>query len=184
MIDFLIVVLFVGGLVLGFFQGTLRMGIMLLGFYLSVVLSLLYYPLLGGWLLSNFGGTAYVSQYIAFFILLIVSFLILVAAGWYTFRYVEIRGPMQYIDKFIGVFLGIGLGSFAIGILSLLLWNLMVTRGGCGIGLPLFGILCDSVQSSFLLRYFANDILPGLYTNVEAFLPAGAEYIFGPIVAR
>lgn len=178
LIDLLLILLVIGSLALGFFLGMIRLGVMLLGFYLALVLSSLYFPSFGGFIHSNFGGTRFAADYIAFFLLLVVSFSLLAWAGIYTFRYAQMPGRLKMVDHFVGVFLGILLGAFVVGVLSALLWNLMVVRGGRSIESPLFGIIGNGVYNSFLLNYFASYILPQTYDILEPILPDGARLIF------
>lgn len=179
--DLILLLIFVGLLALGFFQGMIRLAVLILAFYLSVVLASLYFPSVGDFIHTHFdsNGEIFAAQYIGFFIVLLISFGLLAAAGLYTFRYAHLPGKLQYLDRIIGVLLGIVLAALVIGILAVILWTLMIEKGGINIDLPLFRAIGNSVSSSFLLRYFADYILPQVYINVRPILPDGARVIFG-----
>jgi membrane protein required for colicin V production len=177
-IDLVFIVLLVGILALGFFQGMIRMGVLILAYYLSVVLASLYFPMLGNFFYRQIGGQRFASEYIAFFVIMLVGFGLLALAGLYTFRYAHLPGKLQYVDNVGGVLLSLILAALVVGVLSVLLWNLLITNNGEDIDLPLFRMLGNGVRNSFLLSYFATYILPEAYNIVEPILPAGAQVIF------
>lgn len=178
LIDIIFILILLGILALGFSKGMIRLAVLILAFYLSVVLASLYFEALGGFIFSHFGSERFAAEYIAFFLVMIIGFACLSAAGLYTFRYVEISGKYQYLDRMGGVLLGLILAALIIGVLSTLLWNLMITNGGSEIELPLFRILGSGVQNSALLAYFADYILPSTYNIVRPVLPESASLIF------
>lgn len=177
-IDLVFVLLFIGMLVAGFFQGMIRFAVVLLSLYLSVVLASLYYGPFGMFLSRNFGTPIFVGQYIAFALVMVIGFILLTIAGLYTFRYAKPPGGFVYLDHVGGLILGMFLGVFLIGIFGALLWNLMIVRGGASIGLPFFDILGRSVANSTMLRYFVTVLLPMTYDYLNPILPAGADLIF------
>lgn len=177
-IDVLFILLFIGSLALGFFQGMIRLLVLILALYLSLVLASLYYPAVGEWLVGNFGAQRFVGQYVGFILVFFIGFALLAAAGVYTFRYAHLPGGLQYVDKIIGMLLGIVLGSFLIGTFAVLVYNLMVVRGGRNIDFPLMRALGSGVANSSLLRYFADSILPLVYGIIDPALPEGADLIF------
>jgi membrane protein required for colicin V production len=177
-IDILFIVLLFGCLATGFFLGTIRTGVLILAFYLSVVLSSLYYRTLGGWLAREFNSSRAAGDYIGFFILLIVTAALLAAAGMYTFRYVETPDKLKFLDLTGGLLLSVVLGGLVLGVVASLAWNLMVNSGGENIPLPLFGMLGSGVRNSLLLSLFSENILPDLYEFVDPVLPEGARLIF------
>jgi membrane protein required for colicin V production len=177
-IDLFFIFILIGFLALGFFQGMIRLGVMLLAFYLSVVLASLYFPMVGNWLYTNFGGTRYAGEYIGFFLIMLISFTLLAWAGIYTFRYAKLPGRLAYLDHAVGVFLGLILAALLIGILAVLLWNLMIVNGGRNVDIPLFRMIGSGVANSFLLNYFSTYILPETYEIVQPILPEGARIIF------
>lgn len=177
-IDILLILLFFGMLVLGFFQGMIRLVVLLLAFYLSLVLASLYYPAVGEFFVRRFDAQRFVGQYVGFALVLFFSFIALSAAGVYTFRYAQLPGQLQYLDRIVGTLLGMVLGVILVGIFAALLWNLMIVRGGRTIDFPFMRSLGTSVATSPMLNYFANFLLPELYAILDPVLPDGAALIF------
>ncbi len=177
-IDLFFLLLLVGMLAFGFFQGMIRLIVLLVAFYLSVVLASLYFPALANVFQTRFGTPRYVGEYVGFALVFMLGFILLTVAGLYTFRYAKMPGQLQYVDRFVGVILGVVLAGLLIGIFAVLLWNMMVLRGGCTIDFPIMRMLCGGVRASFLLQYFASELLPRTYSLVDPVLPEGASLIF------
>lgn len=110
-IDLLFVVLFFGALAAGFFQGTVRLALIILSFYLSTVLASLYYQSLANVFIRELGGQRFVSQYVAFALIHLFSFIILTFVGIYSFRYVHTPHHLEMIDRIIGTALGLVMGE-------------------------------------------------------------------------
>lgn len=176
--DLLLILLFAGALATGFFQGAVRLIVVILAFYLALVLASLYYPALGEFFVRNFRSERFVGQYVAFFLVLFFSFILLAIAGLYTFRYFRMPGALEYVDRVVGTVLGLLFGAFIVGVVAALLWNLMIVRGGRSIDLPVFQWLGNSVANSFVLQYFATVVLPLIYGFLDPILPDGANLIF------
>lgn len=176
--DLFFILIFVAMLAIGFFQGMIRLLIMIISLYLGLVLASLYYAPLGEIFVRNFRADRFVGQYVAFFLVLFFSFVLLTLAGLYTFRYAKLPGGLQYLDRIVGTLLGMFLGVLLIGITGSLLWNLMIMRGGRNIDLPLFGMIGTSVANSSLERYFSQVLLPMTYSYIDPFLPEGADLLF------
>lgn len=177
-LDSIIILLFAGALILGFFQGVVRLAVLLVTCYLSLVLASLYFASLGSLFEDWFDTTRDVGSYSAFALILLVSYALLAAAGLSIFRNVRLPGNLLYLDRVLGTLLGLLLAGLFIGTFAVLLWNLMVERGGSEIDLPVMQWLGRSVQKSFLLRFFGRTILPGSYALVDPFLPDAVKMIF------
>lgn len=177
-VDFLFLVLLVAMLAAGFFQGMIRLTIVLVAFYLSTVLASLYFPAVGAFFQRNFGTERFAADYIAFTVVLVVSFILLTIAGLYTFRYAKMPGQLQYLDRFGGVLLGVILAGLFIGVFSVLLWDIMIVGRGESVDWPLMRSFGRSIRTSFLLGYFTNVILPETYALISPILPEGASRIF------
>lgn len=177
-IDGLFLLLLVGMLAVGFFQGMIRLAILFVAFYLSIVLASVYYNVVGNFFVNRFATERSAAEYIAFTLILIVACILLTVAGLYTFRYAKMPGQLQYVDRLVGVLMGVLMAGLFIGIFSVLLWDIMVVAGAESIGWPLMGSLGRGVRNSFLLNYFATEILPLAYNFVDPILPATAERIF------
>ncbi|NTV63084.1 MAG: CvpA family protein [Oscillochloris sp.] len=177
-IDVVFLLLFITSVVVGFFQGMIRLFVLLAALYLSLVLASLYYTSVGQWLIQNFGSQRFVAQYVGFVLVFFFGFLLLAAAGLYTFRYAHLPGSLKYLDHIGGVILGMLLGVFFIGTFAAVLYNLMIVRGGRTIDFPLMRSLGSGVANSFLLRFFAGDLLSLVYNILDPVLPDGARLIF------
>ncbi|EFO81206.1 colicin V production protein [Oscillochloris trichoides DG-6] len=178
LIDILFLLLFVGSLIAGYFQGMIRQAILLVTLYLSLVLASLYYTSVGLWLVKTFSADRFVGQYVGFTLVLFFCFLSLSAAGLYTFRYAHLPGGLRHLDHAGGMILGMLLGTFIIGTFAAVLYNMMIVRGGARIDLPLMRWLGDSVATSFVLQYFARDLLSLVYSILDPILPQAAQIIF------
>jgi uncharacterized membrane protein required for colicin V production len=177
-IDIVFLVLFIVSLAVGFFQGMIRLAVLLVAMYLSLVLASLYYAAVGQWLVTTFQTQPYIGKYVGFVIVFFFGFLLLAVAGLYTFRYAHMPGGLRYLDHIGGVLLGMLLGAFFIGTFAAVLYNLMVARNARAIDFPLMGWLGDGVNNSFLVRYFAGNLLTMVYTILDPVLPDGAKLIF------
>ncbi len=176
--DIVFLALLIGSLLLGFYQGVIRLSVLLVAYYLSVVLaSVLFYPL-GMFFLDKFGTHPNVGMYVAFALILMLSLAFLATYGLYTVKDFHIPGHLMYVDKAAGVFIALILAALFMGMLAVLLWNLFVIKGAENIKLPIMHMLGGSVRSSFLLNYFASYILPMAYDFADPILPEGAKIIF------
>ena len=176
--DVLFIILFFGMLAVGFFQGMVRLLVIIVAFYLAMVLASLYYPSLGEFFVRRLDAERFVGQYVAFALVLFFATLLLTLAGLYTFRYFRMPGGLEYLDRIVGALLGMIFGALLIGITATLLWNLMIVRGGRNIDLPLMRGLGNAIANSFVLRYFANVVLPLVYGVLDPILPEGADLLF------
>lgn len=176
--DILFILLFFTMLAVGFFQGMVRLLVIIVAFYLAMVLASLYYPTLGEFFVRRLGAERFVGQYVAFALVLFFASLLLTLAGLYTFRYFRMPGGLEYLDRIGGAVLGLVFGALLIGILASLLWNLMIIRGGRNIDLPLMRSLGNAIANSFVLRYFSEIVLPLAYGALDPVLPEGADLLF------
>lgn len=176
--DAVFILALVGILLLGFFQGMVRMLVLILAFYLSALLATLYYPALGGFFYSRMGGQLEANFYIGFFVVLLITFGLLAWAGIFTFRYARLPGKLALLDHSLGMFLGLGLAALILGMLSVLFWNFFVVWGAETIDFPLFPMLGGSVRGSRIMNLFQDNILPSVYDTIRPFFPPGAEFIF------
>jgi membrane protein required for colicin V production len=178
-IDIVFILLVLAGLAVGFFQGTIKLVIAIIAFYVSIVLSSLYFQIVGRFFRERFGTTLEIGQITAFGIILLISFLLLTIAGLYTFRYAKMPASLDFVDRVLGTLLGLVMGALILGILASLLESLFVFRNPSGIlTWPFMKAFQGAVRSSFLVSFFANNILPLIYGSVRPFLPAEADLIF------
>ena len=74
-VDILFILLLLGALALGFFQGTIRLLIAIVAFYVGIVLASLYFPSVGLVFQQRFSSKLRVGQITAFALILLVAFL-------------------------------------------------------------------------------------------------------------
>ena len=176
--DIFLMILLIVCIAIGFFQGMIKLIIAIVAFYLSLVLGALYYPSMGDFLVRRLHTQRYVGEYVGFALVLFVAFIVLLAAGIYTFRYATLPGRLQYLDRIIGTVLGVLLGGFIVGIFALFVYNLMVLRGGQNLDFPLARTIGKSTLNSFLVQYFRSFIHPTVFSILSPILPSGAQLIF------
>lgn len=178
-VDLLFILLVLAGLALGFFQGTIKLVIAIVSFYVSIVLSSLYFQIVGRFFRQRFGTTLEVGQITAFGLILLVGFLLLTVAGLYTFRYAKMPPSLDFVDRVIGTLLGLVLGALVLGMFASLLESLFVFRNPSGVlTWPFMKAFQGAVRGSLMVQFFANNILPMIYASVRPVLPAEADLIF------
>lgn len=178
-IDVLFLLALLGAMALGFFQGTIKLVIAIISFYISIVLASLYFQALGRFFRQNFNTTTDIGQLIAFGVLLMVGFIALTAAGLYTFRYAKVPASLDFVDRIVGTLFGLVLGALFLGIMAILLQQFFVYRDTAGtITFPIMRSLQGGVRGSFLVQFFANNILPLIYSTLRPVLPRETEFIF------
>jgi membrane protein required for colicin V production len=177
--DLMFILLLLGGLALGFFQGTLKLVIAIIAFYVGIVLASLYFQPIGNFFRVRFNSSTEVGQITAFAVVLVVSFLLLTGAGLYTFRYFRMPASLDFFDKILGTLLGMLMAALFMGILAVLLKDLFVFRSpATSASLPFVISMQSSVRGSTLVRFFGENILQLIYTSVRPVLPRDADIIF------
>ena len=76
-IDLLYILLLLAGLALGFFQGTIKLLVAIIAFYVGIILSSLYFQIVGNFFRRRFNSSQEVGEITAFALILLVSFLLL-----------------------------------------------------------------------------------------------------------
>ena len=178
-IDVLFLLILLGGLALGFFQGTIKLLVTIIAFYVSLVLASLYFQAVGNFFRVRFNSSQEVGQITAFATVLLVSFLLLTLAGLYTFRYWKVPASLDFFDKITGTLLGLLLGALFMGLLAILLKDLFVFRSPAGeAGLPIVISFQNGVRSSTLVTFFGDRLFPLLHRTIQPILPAESDFIF------
>jgi membrane protein required for colicin V production len=173
------ILLVLGGLALGFFQGTIKLVITIIAFYVSIVLASLYFQILGSFFRVRFGTTLEIGQITAFGFILLLGFILLTIAGLYTFRYAQMPPSLDFVDRIVGTLLGLVLGGLVLGILASILESLFILRNPAAtITWPIMRAFQGSVRGSLLVDLFADNILPLIYVSVRPLLPAESDLIF------
>ncbi len=178
--DVIFLVLLVGGLALGFFQGTIKLIVAIIAFYVGIILASLYFQSLGGYFQRQFRTSGDVGQVTAFAIVLVATFLLLTIAGLYTFRYARVPVGLDFVDRIAGGIFGLLLGALFAGALALMLRRLLVMQSiGEFAQTPIGGAIQSGARTSFMLPYFADYLLPLMYSTVRPILPEESRFIFG-----
>jgi membrane protein required for colicin V production len=178
-IDVVFILLLLGGLAIGFFQGTIRLAVTIIAFYVSVLLASLYFQVVGEFFRVRFNSSFDVSRVVAFGVILLVSFLLLTVAGLYTFRYARLPASLDVFDRIVGTLLGLALSALILGMLAILLSDLFIRQdAAASINLPFMIALQNGIRGSTLLPFFGGAILPLLYNTLRPLLPPEADFIF------
>src|SRR5215470_4664277 len=120
-IDILYIILLLGGLALGFFQGTIRLLVAIVAFYVGILLASLYFTTVGLSFMRRFHSSLEVGQITAFAVILLVAFLLLTVAGIYTFRYARLPASLDFLDRMAGTVLGLVMAGLILGMLGVIL---------------------------------------------------------------
>jgi membrane protein required for colicin V production len=178
-IDLLFIFLLLGGLALGFFQGTIKLVIAIVAFYVGMILASLYFQTVGNFFRLRFNSSTEVGQITAFATVLLVSFLLLTMAGLYTFRYAKMPATLDFIDRIVCTQIGLMMGALFLGIFAVVLRDLFVFRNpATSVTFPIMQSFQAAVRSSFLVSFFGTNILPLIYGSVRPVLPQGSDIIF------
>lgn len=178
-VDVIILLVVVFGLFYGFFKGVFKIFLAIVSFYLAIVLASLYFRVTARAIGKNSKTSPQVLEMLSFLTLVIVCFLILAWAAFYTFRYFKVRGRIENLDKLLGAFLGLILGAFMAGIFVMMLRYLFVTTNApATLDFPAMRFLQESTGNSVLIRPFSNVVLPLIYTPISPILPDSADLIF------
>jgi membrane protein required for colicin V production len=162
----------------GFFQGTIKIIIALVTFYASVILASLYFKFVALYIARR-GTSAVVADAVSFFLILVLCFILLLAAALYTFRYVRFPGWLEFVDRIMGVLLGVLLGVVFMSIIGMVLQFLFISNS-VGDPYPLSRSLQTSTRTSTLLPLLMQTILPQIFNTVAPFLPEAALPFFRP----
>ena len=160
----------------GFFQGTVKLLIALVTFYVSVVLASLYFKFLATYFKNT---SAIVAESVSFFLILALCFAILLAMALYTFRYVRFPGRLEYVDRILGVVLGVVFGALVACVVAMILQYAFISHSA-GNEYPITRALQRSTRGSQLVQILIYNILPRLFTAVSPFLPDAALPFFNP----
>ncbi|HEX6290984.1 MAG TPA: CvpA family protein [Herpetosiphonaceae bacterium] len=177
-VDLLLLFGFIVITAVGFFQGTIKIVLALVTFYASVILASLYFKFASLYMVRR-GTSAVVADAISFFLILVICFILLLAAALYTFRYVRFPGRLEFVDRIIGVMLGVILGVVFMSIVGMVLQFLFISNS-IGDPYPITRSLQNSTRTSTLLPLLINNILPQVFSLVAPFLPESALPFFRP----
>jgi membrane protein required for colicin V production len=144
------------------------------------VLASLYFRFLAVFFTRR-GTTSQIAESISFFVILLLCFVVLFAAGVYTFRYARMPGRLDYLDRIVGTLLGLLLAALVSVVLAMVLNYAFVRNDpAASASMPLTRGFQASVRSSALSPLLLEFVLPRLYRSVAPFLPDAAQPFFRP----
>jgi uncharacterized membrane protein required for colicin V production len=177
-VDLLLILIFAAITAVGFFQGTIRQLVALVTFYASIVLASLYFRFLAVFFIRR-GTSEQIGSSISFFLILLLCFGLLLAAGLYTFRYVRISGRLDYLDKVLGTIIGMVLAAMVAVMLTVILNYAFVRYDAAATAnFPLTSTFQRSVRASTVRPILLERVLPRMYRAVAPFLPEAALPFF------
>lgn len=178
-VDIVMLLLVITCLFFGFFKGVVKIALTIITFYLSIVIASLYFRFVAQGLAKNSKTSLQVLDMLSFLVLLIVCFIILTWAALYTFRYVQVAGRTQYLDKMLGSFLGLLLGAIMASVFAMMLRYLFITANTAAtLDFPAMRFLRQSTINSVLIDVFLDIVLPVLYAPISPIMPDSADLIF------
>lgn len=173
-LDIALGLVFIGLVILGFWQGLLREAWFLISLYLSAVLASLYGDYVAGLIGAQVqevgpgGATNSVSSALGFFAVFALGVIIFFAILASLFRRVRLRASLLWLDKVGGIALGM-LTSFALtSFLAYVLYGLL--SGGGPQEWAFFGVLRNQRLTSPLMQAFLA-IRPVLVATIRPWLP-------------
>lgn len=176
-IDLLFSFLLIGALIVGFFHGTLHATILLLTFYLCLIISSLYFPLVSTILARKFESETFVAEYVSFILLLVSSFTFFAIAFLHTFQAIRPQGKFALLDRIVGAFIGLFLATLFIIVLTVVLWNLLITRQAAQFPTPIMQFLGQNVQHSRYIDYLGMSTSTQVNNYLQQILPEESRHI-------
>jgi uncharacterized membrane protein required for colicin V production len=167
--DFLIALVLVGGVALGFVRGLVRMALSLLVLYVAAALAMVLYPRVGTWISQMSSLPLAVAQGLGFLLVLAVVAILLNFLLHRTYKDTELPGLRQ-IDQLGGMVIGFFLTVIWIG-LCLLVLALMLSApvtGDDNFRISMIGYF----QSSALIPIFYK-FLPIALATLRPWMPKG-----------
>jgi uncharacterized membrane protein required for colicin V production len=164
---------------IGFAQGTIRLVIALFSFYLSIVLSSLYFRIVGAWLQRRLGTSEAAAPGVAFALILLLSFIVVVAALLYTFRYAETPRSLQVPDRVLGAVLGLVMAALVMGTYATIMRFLFIDNDlAAQATFPVVRAFQNDVRASFVIVFMLNEVLPLIFRTLDPILPDAANVFF------
>jgi uncharacterized membrane protein required for colicin V production len=154
--DILIIFALLGGAVLGFIRGLVRMALNLVVLYVAAVLAMTFYDKAGRWIGYMSGMPPTISQGIAFLLILALTTIAITSVLRRTYRDTELPGIRQ-IDQLGGMVIGFFLATIWIGF-SIVALAFML-------GTPV--TQDDSLRQNLIAYFQSSNLIPIFYS----FLP-------------
>ncbi len=177
-LDIVIIALLLFFLYVGWNQGVPRLLMVVGSIYSGFLLASVYYHLFAMWLATMFKSQVTVgSDLLAFFILLVLVTVLMVALLLTVFGHIEIKGRVAVFDKIGGSVLGICAGVLTIGILITILrvpYEENKDKGGANSAMPVVEFFNKGYEKSALAPTFLRSA-PFLVWSVTPLLPTEAK---------
>jgi uncharacterized membrane protein required for colicin V production len=167
--DFLIAFSLLLGVALGFIRGLVRMALSLLVLYVAAILAMTFHTDVGGWIHYLFGLPRKISAGVAFFLILLLTSVIINFVLRRTYKDTELPGVRQ-IDQLAGMIIGFFLACIWIGFSILVLAFLLGTSVTGGEGYR--QSLVSYFRSSNLIPIF-YDFLSVALATLRPWMPKG-----------
>lgn len=178
--DLLLLLVLVVLAITGFFQGAIKLLLALLTLYASILLASLYFKFVALYLV-RYAFSPVLADISSFCLVLLACFLILLAAGLYTFRYIRLPSRFELLDRIVGMVFGILLGIVASSLIAMLLRYAFIDHDlASQMSLPLVRTFQASTRSARLLPVLLMHVMPQVYTLVAPLLPDAAVPLFSP----
>jgi uncharacterized membrane protein required for colicin V production len=172
--DVLIVFALLGGVALGFIQGLVRMVLSLLVLYIAAVLAVTFHVALGGYIRYLFGLPTQISEGLGFFLILILTSVIINFVLRRTYKDTELPGVRQ-IDQLGGMIIGFFLVCIWIGFAILVLAFFL--------GTPVTG--GEGFRESVVNYFLGSNLIPIFYdflsvalATLRPWMPKGLPDLF------
>lgn len=177
MLDITLLLLLFAIPIIGFFQGAIRLLVLLVMFYISVVLASLFFTTLGRVLEPVSGVPLIISQYLSFALVLGVSFLLLSIAGLFLFRHVHIDPKFARLNYLGGVIVGMALAIFMTGTIAAIFWQLNnAPEIGETTPAPIRWLAAQG-GGTLVSRQLMWYVFPGINTILAPILPGDAQMV-------
>lgn len=183
LIDLLLVGIFVAIIGFGFFNGVVRLLLVTISLYLSVVVSGLFYVPFAAAVTSRLAAiTPFTAQLVAFCLLALLSTVALAFTLFRTFATVQLPAGLASFDQIGGAMGGVVAATFTAVVASVVLrvfLSLATTaqQGGIAVSPLLLG-LAEQRQASFMARYFLELAAP-VFALIAPWFPNGLPPLLG-----
>ncbi len=183
-IDILLMLIFIAIAAAGYLGGTLRLLLVLISLYLSVVVAGFFYIPFAGWLYRTFETMdAFGAQMVAFLLLIIVTTAAVALSLIKTFGQARLPRFLAGLDQVGGGMLGVVTACFAAILISIVLrafFGFIGQTAAAGAPVwPGFLALAQQTQASGVARLFLQLSTP-LFILVQPWFPDGLPAILTP----
>lgn len=167
--DFVIALVLIGGVALGFIRGLVRMALSLVVLYVAAVLAMVFHPRVGAWISQMSGLPLAVAQGMGFLLILALVTILLNFLSHRAYRDTELPGLRQ-VDQLGGMVVGFLLTSVWIG-LSLMVLAFMLSTPVTDTDVVRVSMI-NYFQGSNLIPIFYK-LLPIAIATLKPWMPRG-----------